>query len=156
MYQDYSQVMLDGSLEQFSLTWPKWGTLLDGLLTEQLTWVRYIDETESLLWLTPSTVAIEGKEDRVEKVGYPIREKGSKSRKGEKMIPTPAMRDYKGAVKGRHPGSKTYHANLDEYVNTPEQRNSGQLNADWVSLLMGFPADWTVIGETDGKTEPHE
>jgi DNA-cytosine methyltransferase len=63
---------------------------------------------------------------------------------------------YKGAVKGRHPGSKTYHANLDEYVNTPEQRNSGQLNADWVSLLMGFPADWTVIGETDGKTEPHE
>ncbi len=56
MYQEYSQVMLDGSLEPFSMTWPKWGTLLDGLLTEQLTWVRYIDETESLLWATPNTL----------------------------------------------------------------------------------------------------
>jgi len=22
---------------------------------------------------------------------------------------------------------------------------SGQLNADWVSILMGFPLDWTVV-----------
>ena len=32
----------------------------------------------------------------------------------------------------------------------------GQLSADWVSLLMGFPVDWTIIGDQDGKTEPQD
>jgi len=38
---------------------------------------------------------------------------------------------------------------LDE---NPQAR--GQLNADWVSILMGFPADWTVV--EDGSAESRE
>jgi len=30
----------------------------------------------------------------------------------------------------------------------------GQLNADWVSILMGFPVDWTVV--EDGNVESLE
>ena len=30
----------------------------------------------------------------------------------------------------------------------------GQLNADWVSILMGFPADWTIV--EDGNAESQE
>jgi hypothetical protein len=36
---------------------------------------------------------------------------------------------------------------------TKAERISGQLNADWVSLLMGFSKDWTVV---DGSAESPE
>lgn len=53
MYQGYSQVTIDGSLEEYSMTWPKWGTLLGGQLTELLTLELTTNETGSLLWRTP-------------------------------------------------------------------------------------------------------
>ena len=35
--------------------------------------------------------------------------------------------------------------------------SGGQLNADWVSILMGFPADWTVVEDGNaGCPERHE
>jgi len=37
---------------------------------------------------------------------------------------------------------------------TEYSKIAGQLNADWVSILMGFPADWTVV--EDGNAECQE
>lgn len=55
-YQEYFQATLDGSLEKWPPTWPKWGTLSGGVLTEQLTWGHYTEETECSLWATPNTL----------------------------------------------------------------------------------------------------
>jgi hypothetical protein len=53
MCQGYCQVRLDGSLEEFSETWPRWGIVLDGVCMVPRMLERHTDETESLLWRTP-------------------------------------------------------------------------------------------------------
>lgn len=53
MYQGYSQVTIDDSLEEYSMTWPHWGTLLGGQLTELLTLELTTEEKGSLLLPTP-------------------------------------------------------------------------------------------------------
>jgi len=50
----------------------------------------------------------------------------------QKLWPTPRQFMHKDSTTDRGKG------NLGEKV-------GGQLNADWVSLLMGYPADWTVV-----------
>ncbi len=46
---------------------PRSGTMLNGKIYAQATWVRRTDGNVSGLWLTPATVNIEGGEDRVSK-----------------------------------------------------------------------------------------
>ena len=55
--------------------------------------------------------------------------------------PTPQSRDWKSG------------STVSDYGNSrpPSEHVSGQLNADWVSILMGFPADWTIV--EDGSAE---
>jgi hypothetical protein len=53
MYQGYCQVTMDGSLERFSGTWPKAGTMQSGKLYQQAPWAHHIKEGECLLWPTP-------------------------------------------------------------------------------------------------------
>jgi len=52
------------------------------------------------------------------------------------------------------PGNTAWHSSGNQgKIKQPEPENYkamtagnfGQLNADWVSILMGFPADWTVV-----------
>lgn len=73
------------------------------------------------------------------------REGGENLRTAVKRLPTPCTTDWKMSSK---PGQRR--GQLTEIV------VGGQLNANWVSLLMGFPADWTIIGDQDGKTEPQD
>ena len=53
MCQGYSQATIDGSLDEFSGTWPKWGMMLAGSLMELPTWELRTEGKESLLWRTP-------------------------------------------------------------------------------------------------------
>lgn len=64
------------------------------------------------------------------------------------MFPTPNSTDYKGPSI-RSPGKERPSCNDDLPT-----RIGGQLNADWVSILMGFPANWTVV--EDGSAECRE
>ena len=50
--QGYSQVTMDGSLEEFSETWPDWGMSLDGRAIELPMSALSIPENERLLWPT--------------------------------------------------------------------------------------------------------
>ena len=61
----------------------------------------------------------------------------------DKLWPTPAYANYKGAAKNRFMNSPTYKCNLDEAVRG--NHHSGQLSADWVEWLMGYPAGWTSL-----------
>lgn len=60
-----------------------------------------------------------------------------------KVWPTPAARDYKGAV---HPDTlaakgRTSTNSLPDAVRATSE---GSLNPDWVEWLMGFPVKWTI------------
>jgi hypothetical protein len=58
------------------------------------------------------------------------------------MWPTPASRDY------RFPSAKV---GTDQYFRKPTsgvplpEAIGGPLNPTWVSLLMGYPPDWTEV-----------
>src|SRR5260221_1755690 len=51
-YQDCYQAKLDGSLEEYSETWPKQGTMQNGNVYERPTLEHPISENESSLWPT--------------------------------------------------------------------------------------------------------
>lgn len=54
----FSQVNLDGSLDEFSATWPRAGMIRNGNAYRLQPLVRLTGETESGLWLTPSATNI--------------------------------------------------------------------------------------------------
>jgi hypothetical protein len=91
------------------------------------------------MWPTPSA------SDGTGGPGCSGRDGGENLRTAVKRLPTPTQRDWRSGT-GASP--REGHApQLPEVVGC-------QLSADWVSLLMGFPVDWTIIGDQDGKTEP--
>jgi hypothetical protein len=141
MYQEYFQATLDGSLEKFSLTWPRWGTLLDGVLSELSTWEHGTGETGCSLWPTPVET------DKTGHAGlYPKTEthhEGTTLATAVKMFPTPNAHD------GRRPGpepTSTQGANLKRDIEGDGSK--GSLNPDWVEWLMGAPIGWTSLPES--------
>lgn len=61
--------------------------------------------------------------------------------------PTPTKSDYKGAgpTNIRKDGKNRANDRLDYAVYTPQ----GQLNADWVEILMGLPIGWTNVDKSN-------
>lgn len=52
-YQGYYQVTMDGSLAEFSETWPRSGTMRSGQCFRRAPWVRHTHENGCSLWPTP-------------------------------------------------------------------------------------------------------
>ena len=78
---------------------------------------------------------------------------GGKSLGAEvRRFPTPsANEDAAGTINGKMQFMLTHAAKLSEPQLTAE---GGQLNADWVELIMGYPKGWTSVG--DGSAECRE
>jgi len=123
-----------------------------------LTWsVKPTPQGRSLFQLVPSTPNIEETESGL--LPTPTAQDSNKATKKwrdnhqnnltaavfnpQKMWPTPAASDYKGAPKNRFMGSETYRSNLCEAVR--ENLHSAHLNPDWVEWLMGYPTGWTNL-----------
>lgn len=146
MYQDSFQSMMDGSLEKWSMTWPKWGTLLDGVVTGLSMSEPCTEETESLLWLTPSCVTIEGGEDRVQKRTEYRESIGRHYVPGclaeQVKWPTPnANHADTASVEGARYSGKTRPEGI--------YQGGGSLNPMWVEWLMGFPNGWTDLNVSE-------
>ena len=169
----FPQIMETSSVEP-SLTWPRWGTLLDGVLMEQSMWERGIEETGCSLLPTPSTQEIEHPEMDLTESGRRLsKDPGNSHSIGQsdtvKMLPTPQSRDWKGqSQRGAHkPGDCRPNAvmwptpkvpsgggqmerttpgggirKLEDKVSQLEGYNTGILNPEWVTWLMGFPPGW--------------
>jgi len=60
-----------------------------------------------------------------------------------KMLPTPAARDYKGAVKSGKRVTKS--GKIQNYGEQLPNVVGGQLNPTWVEWLMGWPLGWTDL-----------
>ena len=153
-----------GDLELSSKTWPRWGIMLDGELSELGLSVRRTSATECGSWLTPTMqdsnkATKRWREDRqnnlTAQVFTPV------------TWPTPATRDYKG---GHAPQSLTrkdgksrmdilpnvvvYGGKSTQQLSELDQsscKKTLHLNPSWVEWLMGWPIGWTDLKrlETD-------
>jgi hypothetical protein len=68
---------------------------------------------------------------------------GTSKKKREKFWPTPATRDYKGAVKVGKRISKS--GKIQNYGEQLPNAVGGKLNPTWVEWLMGWPLGWTDL-----------
>lgn len=171
----YSQSLLPGfggeDSELYSETWPKWGIVLDGHAMELPMLERRMNESECLLWHTSDCSDRRSPKSKQQGVNNQVKAywrtpqshngaQGPKSKMfyekclktGQSAItlvdqvknwPTPAARDSKGSNSAKH--LSTGHR-INQLANKVKlNKTEGQLNADWVELLMGLPIGWTDI-----------
>jgi len=171
----YSQSLLPGfggeDSELYSETWPKWGIVLDGLAMELPMLERRMNESECLLWHTSDCSDRRSPKSKQQGVNNQVKAywrtpqshngaQGPKSKMfyekclktGQSAItlvdqvknwPTPAARDSKGSNSAKHLSTGHHINQLANKVKL--NKTEGQLNADWVELLMGLPIGWTDI-----------
>ena len=150
------QCSLLEALGEFSETWPRWGSMQNGVSYRRQTLVRRIKETESGLWPTPT--AAEGSKipatanygqiglnnhPRIR--GEVMRPKLIKSRK----FPTPTAHNSR---EGGCPAEFTLNTlTLNAVAIGGPQIQRMPLNPVWVEWLMGWPLGWTDLKplETD-------
>jgi hypothetical protein len=131
-----SQLSLFGGWEEFSGTWPRAGTMLNGSVYRRPPLVPRISGTGSSFWPTPR-----------------YQERGSYQAKGDqawltltgavRLYPTPtAMNKTGGAALCKWGGSGA-RERLRQIIS--ETEINGALNPMWVEWLMGFPLGWTDL-----------
>ena len=162
-----AQHSLLGDSDEFSETWPRWGTTVAGELFLLPTLVPCTDESASGLWQTPVA------DDAVERVQGKWNSRGEPKLSAEvKPWPTPtASLGTKGGRitprKSREGGTLIEAVSARQTWPTPlandaqkrgaarvgaglpgaaEQSNAaGMLNPTWVEWLMGWPLGWTDL-----------
>lgn len=171
----YSQSLLPGfggeDSELYSETWPKWGIVLVGHAMELPMLERRMNESECLLWHTSDCSDRRSPKSKQQGVNNQVKAywrtpqshngaQGPKSKMfyekclktGQSAItlvdqvknwPTPAARDSKGSNSAKHLSTGHHINQLANKVKL--NKTEGQLNADWVELLMGLPIGWTDI-----------
>ena len=130
------QCSLLGNLNEFSGTWPRWGSMRDGECWEQTTQAHRTSGTESGLWPTPRANDAEkrGNFDTTNpRNGLPAAVK-------RYMTPTASIGTKCG---GRHNGKADTLASQIAELEGMQQTSTGQLNPTWVEWLMGWPSGWT-------------
>lgn len=169
----YSQSLLPGfggeDSELFCETWPKWGIVLDGHAMELPMLERHTNESECSLWPTASVcgnynrkgasaTSGDGLDTAVKNWPTPTvadtftgNLKSTQQKPGSMHSvnlsqavnwPTPTQRDWRGGCSANVRKDGRKRNSLDFVVYEKQQ---GQLNADWVELLMGLPIGWTDI-----------
>lgn len=142
----YSQSLLPGfggeDSELYSETWPKWGIVLGGHAMELPMLERRMNESECLLWHTSDCSDRRSPKSKQQGVNNQIKaywrtpqsHNGAQGPKS-KMFYEKCLKTGQSAI-----------TLVDQVKNwpTPAARE-GQLNADWVELLMGLPIGWTDI-----------
>lgn len=130
------QCSLLGDLEQYSETWPRWGSMRSGECSERITPELYTSEKESGFWPTVRASDGErgGRGDLIQAV------RGNQN-SHFKPYPTPTASNTKanhmrGADKGKKREARSYGAN-------------GPLNPEWIEWLMGWPAKWTELDASE-------
>lgn len=174
-WQGYCQSLLPGFVEEdselYSETWTKWGIVLDGHAMELPMLERHINESECLLWHTSDCSDRRSPKSKQQGVNNQVKAywrtpqshngaQGPKSKMfyekclktGQSAItlvdqvknwPIPAARDSKGSNSAKHLSTGHHINQLANKVKL--NKTEGQLNADWVELLMGLPIGWTDI-----------
>lgn len=114
MFQGYLQVRMDGFSEEFLETWPKWGVLRGGIVSQPTLVELSSQESEFPLWPRP------------------IASDGEAWLKNKKQDPTSSFRKCWKAGKQ----DRTIYYHIQNGLN-PNQA------ADLNGMMMGFPEGWT-------------
>ena len=153
--------------------WPKSGTMRNGISYRLPVLEHRTSEKGSSLWPTPTVGMVAGgqnpetggqvglgyavkhwptptKSDGMGGPGCSGREGGKNLRTVIQRYPTPQAGANNQAAHNAMSGD--FKTKLCEVWDIPV---TGQLNADWVELLMGFPKGFTDLGGTDGKKGRH-
>jgi len=141
-WRTFQVSLVSHTFEPFSGTWPRRGTMRNGIASQRRKSARTTNEKGSGLWPTP----------RAKEHGDYQYSRGDHSKPvltlsgAVKMWPTPRSRDWKGQ------SQRGQNAPMDALPNAVAHAgNGGQLNPNWVEWLMGWPIGWTDLGplETD-------
>lgn len=169
-----AQYSLLGGLDEFSETWPKWGSMQSGECWERPTLVPLTSESASGLWQTPVA------DDAANRANGKWNSRGGPKLSAQVLYPTPCANSHTGAGHGPNKtgapnlqtvvAQRTYptatatafkgwspnhnRANTDDRLDYTVERDAfthGQqtppmrLNPDWVEWLMGWPIGHTAL-----------
>ena len=150
-----SQHSLEGGLTEFSETWPRSGTMRNGIAYPLPPLVHLTDAIGSGLWPTP-TVGGGGQTLPEGTTPTGITPSGRKQtvcleryvKQVENRIwPTPTVAMHKGSPL-KAMTRKTGASRLSDRLDYATERGiiaNGRLNPTWVEWLMGFPTEWTAL-----------
>lgn len=158
--------------ELFCETWPKWGIVLDGHAMELPMLERRIKDKECSLWPTVTTDTSDRKK-KCSQGGTPLtlavkknwptptvadtftgNLKSTQQKPGSMHSvnlsqavnwPTPRAREGNSGSYGCASIERNADRNYLDGVVIKKEEKPGNLNADWVELLMGLPIGWTDI-----------
>lgn len=149
----YSQSLLPGfggeDSELFCETWPKWGIVLDGHAMELPMLERHTNESEFSLWATASVCGNYNRKGASATSGdgldTAVKKMHSVNLSQAVNWPTPRAREGNSGSYGCASIERNADRNYLDGVVTKKEEKPGNLNADWVELLMGLPIGWTDI-----------
>jgi hypothetical protein len=144
--------LLEGS-DEYSETWPRWGSMRNGESWERQTWEPNISATESGLWPTPNCIGYRSDGELLllsrkltSHAEYLAMTDRACNSKRERFFPTPTVAMAKGSSEGaltRKSGRSRSNDRLDYAVE--KDGRSGRLNPEWIEWLMGWPIGWTEL-----------
>lgn len=150
MSQGYCQANLDGSLEEFSETWPKQGLMRNGQLFHAPIWAAPTGEIGSGLLPTPRSSDGKGAQtlDSAKGClgrGFAPNLPEAVILMANGLIPTPTARDFRHGSKihGQKRLDGNHHPSLNDFMAV--QTSNSRLNPRFVEEMMGFPCGWTEL-----------
>ena len=126
----------DEDLSACSLTLPRWGSMRDGVLSEQTTLELHTSASASGLWPTPVASDTGDRKRPYAQGGTPL------SLAVKYMTPTAQIGTKCG---GRHNRKADTLASQIAELEGLQQTSTGRLNPPWVEWLMGWTIGWTDL-----------
>lgn len=146
----YSQSLLPGfggeDSELYSETWPKWGIVLDGHAMELPMLEHHINESECLLWHTSDCSDQRSLKSKHQGVNNQVKAYWRTPQSHNGAQGPKSKMFYEECLKTGQSAITLVDQVKNQLANKVKlNKTEGQLNADWVELLMGLPIGWTDI-----------
>lgn len=149
-WQGYCQSLLPGFVEEdselYSETWTKWGIVLDGHAMELPMLERHINESECLLWHTSDCSDRRSPKSKQQGVNNQVKAYWRTPQSHNGAQGPKSKMFYEKCLKTGQSAITLVDQVKNQLANKVKlNKTEGQLNADWVELLMGLPIGWTDI-----------
>lgn len=149
-WQGYCQSLLPGFVEEdselYSETWPKWGIVLDGHAMELPMLEHHINESECLLWHTSDCSDRRSPKSKQQGVNNQVKAYWRTPQSHNGAQGPKSKMFYEECLKTGQSAITLVDQVKNQLANKVKlNKTEGQLNADWVELLMGLPIGWTDI-----------
>lgn len=132
--------------ELYSETWPKWGIVLDGHAMELPMLERRMNESECLLWHTSDCSDRRSPKSKQQGVNNQVKAYWRTPQSHNGAQGPKSKMFYEECLKTGQSAITLVDQVKNQLANKVKlNKTEGQLNADWVELLMGLPIGWTDI-----------